>query len=145
MDSLNVTLNPSTEVFVDSFTLHKMFDLGGTLNQITKHLHFIFYALTEIYLLVSSRDYCKAPAADRVPKVSTKKCQVTPSWHKCHFAPPPPPQKLKVSISGQMFRSEFKKCYLTSPPQCKVGIFGQILTSGLQIFKVPLCRVTTLR
>ena len=52
MDSLCATLNQSAEVFVGSSSRIKLFDLGETLDQITTHLHLIFYALTEIYLFL---------------------------------------------------------------------------------------------
>ena len=48
-----------------------------------------------INLLVSSGDYCEAPCADRVPKVSAKYWQVTPTWHKCYFTLLPHPPEMR--------------------------------------------------
>ena len=105
--------------------------------------------------------------ADRVPKVSAKKCQVTPTWHNCHFTPPAP-SKWKVCIFRQILTSRlqifkvplyplpspntklafvdrswdqdfrYSKCHFTHTPKCKVGVFGQIMTSDFQSTTLPL-------
>ena len=88
------------------------------------------------YLLVSSRDYCEAPCADRVPKESAKKCQV----------PPPPSHHLEMKFLGLCFwtdhdirTSDIQSATSPLPSwKCKVCVFGQILTSGLPSATPPM-------
>ena len=58
--------------------------------------------LSYISYLVSSRDYCETHCTDRVPKVSAKKCHITPNWHKCHFIRHPAITKiLKFQVKAE--------------------------------------------